>query len=221
MNKQPLIEAIGYDWTDKSLLEQALTLAAGSKRAAYERLEFLGDRVLSLVVAEMLYKHFPKEEEGALAKRHTKLVRAETAVQVAEQIGLEHYLNVAKSEKAAVESKPEVYLCDVLEAVIGALYLDGGFEVAKEFVVNRFYPLMVADKVPPQDAKSHLQEWAQGKGYELPVYEVVDVTGPEHAPVFTMTVKVADFEKVTATGSSKKKAEQNAANAFLQQYKVQ
>lgn len=219
-NHLPLIKTIGHTWENEALLEQALTLAYGSKKAPYERLEFLGDRVLGLVIAEMLYKHFPKENEGDLAKRHTKLVRAETAVLVAEEIGLEHYLNVAKSEEAVVNSKPEVYLCDVLEAVIGALYIDGGFDVAKDFVVKYFHSLMIKDKVPPQDSKSKLQEWAQGKGFEIPKYTVQKVIGPEHAPIFTIAVEVGNFEIVTAAGSSKKKAEQNAAKAFLMQHKV-
>jgi len=219
-NHSSLIQIIGHKWSDESLLERALTLASGSKKAAYERLEFLGDRVLGLVVAEMLYKHFPDEEEGALAKRHTKLVRAETAIQVAEKIGLERCLNVAKSEEAIVNSNPEVYLCDVLEAVIGALYLDAGFDVAKSFITKYFYPLMLSDKTPPQDAKSHLQEWAQAQGFALPEYEVIDITGPDHSPVFTMSVKVGNFKPVTATGSSKKKTEQNAAKAFLSEHKV-
>lgn len=218
MNKEryiPLIRLIGYEWKDLSLLERALTLASGSKKAAYERLEFLGDRVLGLVVAEMLYNHFPNEPEGDLAKRHTMLVRAESAIVVAEKIGLEHYLNVAKSEQAMVESNPEVYLCDVLEAVIGALYIDGGFEIARRFVTTQFYPLMLKDKTPPQDAKSHLQEWAQGNGFDIPLYEVISTAGPEHAPVFTMAVRVANLKPVCATGTSKKKAEQNAAATFL------
>ena len=219
-NHLSLIKTIGHDWKNEKLLEEALTLASGSKKAAYERLEFLGDRVLGLVIAEMLYKHFPAEEEGALARRHTQLVRAETAIIVAEKIGLEHYLNVSKSEEAMVNSNPEVYLCDVLEAIIGALYLDGGFNIAKDFVTEYFYPLMLSDKAPPQDAKSHLQEWAQGHGFALPEYEVLDMTGPDHAPVFTMAVKVGNFEAVTAVGTSKKKTEQNAAKAFLIQHGI-
>lgn len=216
-----LEEAIGHTFKDKDLIVSALTLASGSKRAAYERLEFLGDRVLGLVIAEMLYTNFPDEFEGDLAKRHTELVRAETAVKVATDIKLLPALYIAKSEECNIMANPKAYLCDCLEAVIGAIYLDGGFAKARDFVLSKFTSLMKQRKTPPQDSKSALQEWAQGKGLPLPLYKVESISGPEHSPLFVVSVQVEGFAKVISSGISKKKSEQQAAKAFLTEHGIE
>lgn len=214
-----LAEAIGYTFKDVNLLKDALTLAAGSKRPSYERLEFLGDRVLGLVIAEMLYKQFPNEQEGDLSKRLAYLAKAETALIVANEIGLLDVLIIAHSEEKAIKANPTPYLCDCVEALIGAIYLDGGLAPAKQFIVDKFTHLMKACEKPPLDAKTTLQEWAQTRGYGLPIYEVEEISGEDHARLFKISVKVGDFSKVIGQGTSKKNAEKNAANLFLQQVK--
>ncbi|MBR7158899.1 MAG: ribonuclease III [Alphaproteobacteria bacterium] len=212
---QLLCQELGHDFTDISLLNDALTLASGSHRAAYERLEFLGDRVLGLAVADMLYRTYKKEEEGSLARRHTSLVRTETVAKVAEITGIAKCIDVPKSEKANMARSPQSFLCDVCEAVLGALYLDAGYEKAFRFIKKHWEPLMAEEVTPPIDAKTVLQEWVQKQKLALPVYEVLQVTGPDHQPTFVIEVAVDGYAKITGKGSSKRHAEQDAAKKFL------
>jgi ribonuclease III len=215
---QSLSQLLAHDFTQDDLLTEALThpsaiVRRGMKRRHYERLEFLGDRVLGLVVADLLWRRFPTEAEGELTRRHAHLVRRETLAEVARAVGLGRFLIVSKSEDAAgVRDNPRV-LADVCEAVIAALYLDGGLGVAVRLVERWWEPRLAALGAPPRDPKTALQEWAQARGLPLPVYRTVPGEGPAHRRIFTVTVRVEGLPPATATGSSKRAAE-TAAAAF-------
>ncbi len=218
---QDLVLRLGHSFKTPLLLEQALThpsVVSGRtprKSTPYERLEFLGDRVLGLVVAQMLFDRFPLEPEGALARRHAALVRRETLARVAQQIDLPTALIMSRSEDDSGGRSNPGLLADACEAVIGALFADAGFAVAEAFVRRLWIPLMEENPAPPKDAKTALQEWAQGLGKKLPIYRVDGVDGPPHDPIFRMAVEIEGMEAVTASGSSKRAAEQAAALAML------
>jgi ribonuclease-3 len=211
--------ALGHRFADRTLLHLALTHAsAGANRLDdNQRLEFLGDRVLSLVVADMLYQRFPREEEGALARRHAALVRQEALTEVARRIALGRYLRVAGGEAEGKGRDGAGALADGCEAVIAALYLDGGLDAAREFVAAAWDALVAADHTPPRDAKTALQEWAQARGEPLPRYAIVGREGPDHEPLFTVTATVKDGRHATASGANKRAAEQAAAATLLGQ----
>jgi ribonuclease-3 len=212
--------ALGHRFGHPVLLDQALTHSSVKAQrrggGSYERLEFLGDRVLGLVIAEMLLKAYPDEAEGALARRHAELVRKETLASVAGEVDLAPHVRLPVIEERDARSNPNL-LADVCEAVIAALYLDGGFEVARAFVKRHWQPRMAAALAPPKDAKTALQEWAQGRGKKLPAYRLVKSEGPPHQPVFTVAVEVDGFTEITASGTSKRQAEAVAAASLLQQ----
>ncbi|MQX35327.1 ribonuclease III [Roseospira navarrensis] len=208
---------LGHQFRDRTLLEQALTHgSAGGGPRSYERLEFLGDRVVSLIVAHMLYERFPAEPEGALARRHTALVRSETLARVARDLGLPELMRLSRGEADLGGRDNPALLCDVCEAVLGALYLEGGYDATARFVCETWAPLMDENLAPPKDAKTALQEWAQGQGLPLPTYETVSSTGPAHAPTFTVAAKVEGHEPASADGSSKRQAEQRAAALLME-----
>lgn len=213
--------SLGHVFSDKSLLLDALThpslagVKGGRGVGTYERLEFLGDRVLGLIVAEMLYLTFPKEDEGALARRFAELVRRESIARISAAIGLGRHLRLAASEAGAGGRDNPALLADAGEAVIAALYLDGGLEAARRFVEPAWRPLMAEEISPPQDAKTALQEWAQGQGLALPAYTLLSTAGPAHEPRFEVEVRVERHGKATGSGRSKRTAEQAAAAAIL------
>jgi len=198
---------------NQELLKQALTLSHHGKSAPYERLEFLGDRVLGLIVSDMLYHTFGKEKEGELARRFTTLVREETLAQIAKGLGLGDMMITNEHELRHNRS----ILSDVCEAVLGAMYLDRGLETVRAFMEPIWTPLLHTDKKAPKDAKSTLQEWAQKNGHKLPVYTLIDKTGEEHAPLFIMQVEVVGLGQATGQGTNKKTAEQTAAQNLLKQ----
>lgn len=205
---------LGYHFKDRSLFELALTHSSASrKRQSYERLEFLGDRVLGFVVAEMMFNSFPNEKEGALAKRHSTLVKQGTLEKVAEQIELQDHIRYGKSGSALLPS-PSVK-ADVVEALIAALYLDGGFSVAESFIKHYWQGLISTMDKPPEDPKSSLQEWAQSKGLELPHYKVIGQTGPDHEPVFVVEVTISGYPPQQAESTSKQSAQKRAALLLL------
>lgn len=184
--------------------------------ASYERLEFLGDRVLGLVVADMLLHAFPREAEGALARRHAFLVSREVLAEVARDMNLGEFLLVSKGEAEGGGRENPGLLADVCEAVIGALYLDGGLKVARAFIEPRWRPLLAQDRKPPQDPKTALQEWAQARGLALPVYREVSRSGPPHDPMFKVAVDVEGTDSAYGEGRSKRLAEQEAARCILE-----
>lgn len=215
-----LEEALGHRFSAPALLEQALThrsavRARGKVSDGYERLEFLGDRVLGLLVADLLVRNFTSEQEGELTRRHTALVRRDTLARVARTIALGQHLKLSKGEAEAGSHDSPTVLADACEAVIAALYLDGGLEAARPFIERYWAPLMAEDPTPPRDAKTALQEWAQGEKLPLPLYKTISVEGPSHEPVFTVAVSVEGVEPVEARGRSKRAAEQAAAEMLL------
>jgi len=215
-----LAERLGHAFREPALLEQALThpSAGGSRAAAtadYERLEFLGDRVLGLIVADMLLDTFPNEPEGALARRHAFLVSREALAEVARNLNLGAFLKVAKSEADSGGRDNPTLLSDVCEAIIGAMYRDADLETARAFVAKHWTPLLHQNRAPPQDAKTALQEWAQARGLPLPSYAETARSGPPHDPRFTVAVTVQGHDACEGEGRSKRNAEQHAARRML------
>ena len=215
-----LEQTIGYRFADPALLREALTHSsaiAHGRRAqrSNERLEFLGDRVLGLAVADLLMGRFPRESEGALTKRHAGLVCRETLAEIALELDLGRFLVLGRSEEEAGGRARPATLANGLEALIGAVYLDGGLTPAERLIEQRWGPRLAAMLTPPRDAKTALQEWAQGRGLALPDYRVVEVGGPAHAPRFEVVVSVAELTSARAIAGSKRAAEQAAAEQLL------
>lgn len=192
------------------------TTPHGDVRGGYERLEFLGDRVLGLVIADLLWRRFEHEPEGDLTRRLTHLVRRDALARVAVMIGLDRHLVLSPAEAAAGAARNPGILADVLEAVIAAIYLDGGFAAAVAFIERFWEPLIGEMEAPPRDPKTTLQEWAQARALPLPDYQLVATSGPDHAPQFTVAVRVTGHEEASATASSKRAAETAAAAALLE-----
>jgi ribonuclease-3 len=216
---------LGYKFADPELLDRALTHSsaiAPAKRIAqsYQRLEFLGDRVLGLVVADMLCRRFPKGTEGDLSRSLNALVRKETCAMIARELDLGPELNLGESEARTGGAEKDAILGDAIEAVLGAVYMDGGLGPAFAIIERLFGEHAGQSGTDRADAKTTLQEWAQGRGLEPPAYVEVERRGPDHAPEFTIAVKLGDFEPLSATGPSKKLAEHKAAEAFLVREKV-
>jgi ribonuclease-3 len=224
-----LEQAIGYSFAGPEILEEALThpSALASERSrgrhtrkpaqrGYERLEFLGDRVLGLVTADLLWRRFESEPEGHLTRRLTHLVRRQALARVASSIGLGAHLQMSPAERAAGAAANTGILADVCEALIAAIYLDGGFEAASRFVGRFWQPLIDEMEGPPRDPKTSLQEWAQARALALPTYELVGTSGPDHALRFTVEAKVAGHDGAKATASSKRSAEAKAAELLLE-----
>ena len=219
-NHEKLQFRLGYRFADPDLLNRALTHSSAispSKRIehSYQRLEFLGDRVLGLVVADMLYRRYPKANEGELSRTLNTRVRKETCAIIARTLDLGKEMNLGESEARTGGSEKEAILGDVTEAVIGAIYCDGGLGKAYEFVERMFEEFLADGQANKADAKTTLQEWAQARGLEPPSYTLVERTGPDHAPEFTIAVALGNFEQLSATGPSKKIAEHKAAEMFL------
>ena len=211
-----LQEKIGYVFADAALLQQALTHASVQGQAPNERLEFVGDRVLGLVVAALLFKTFPDEAEGDMAKRHTGLVQQQALVDIAADIGLAPHIRLSGGERNAGGAQKDAIIADAMEALIGAVFMDGGYAAAEKLVTRLWTPHLHKQHLPPEDPKTRLQEWAQQRGLALPQYDVIDQQGPDHAPTFTVAVHVAGFPPAAGTAASKRAAEKAAATALLQ-----
>ncbi|HWD56836.1 MAG TPA: ribonuclease III [Stellaceae bacterium] len=223
---EDLASRLGHVFARPALLGEALTHpsavapARGKSRRRvvprhYERLEFLGDRVLGLVIADLLWHRFESEPEGPMTRRMADLVRRESVARVALDIGLDRHLVLSPSEAAAGAARNPSILADVCEAVIAAIYLDGGLPAASGFI-SRWWARLIDDMaVPPRDPKTRLQEWAQARGLGLPIYRLVTTEGPDHAPRFTVAASVAQSAESSATASSKRAAEAEAAAALL------
>jgi ribonuclease III len=211
---------IGYTFADPALLKQALThisALAGerSRTGSYQRLEFLGDRVLGLVVASMLYEAFPQAEEGEMSRRLAGLVRRETCAEVACEWTVGPAMTLGDSEASAGGRTKTAILADMCEGVIGGVFVDGGFEPAADVVRRAWTARMHQPSRPLQDPKTALQEFAQGLGRATPVYRETARTGPAHAPQFTLSVSVEGYGAASGSGTSKRNAEQAAAENFL------
>jgi len=212
---------LGHTFKDRDLLRQALTHASVSTVDSNERQEFLGDRVLGLVIAEQLHHRFPADPEGMMALKLNALVRSEACARAAEKIGLGEFLILANSEAVSGGRRKEAILAGACEAVIAALYLDGGFDVARDFILRNWEEQFAGLGRDMRDAKTALQEWAQAKkGGTAPVYKLLKREGPDHAPRFQVEVSVTGQPPVTGEGSSKREAEQAAARAMLDKLTV-
>jgi ribonuclease-3 len=213
----PLATVLGHRFGDPVLLEQAVThpSATSPARPDNQRLEFLGDRVLGLIVAEALLAAYPGEAEGTLAPRFNALVRRETLAEIAAEIGLGEFLRLGRSEATGGGRRKKAILADAMEAVIAALFLDGGMAAAQHFILARWQRRIEAQDEAPMDAKTRLQEWAQGRGMPPPIYAVTGREGPDHAPRFTVEARLESGETAAGQASAKKQAEQIAAAALL------
>ena len=210
---------LGHSFARPALLREAMTHRSATRPGARgsgsnERLEFIGDRVLGLLMAEWLIERFPHEQEGELGRRLALLVSQPVLAEVAEAIGLGEVLSVSPGEARAGVRRRATVLADALEAALGALYLDAGLDRARDFIRRAWDGAMTALAEPPKDAKTALQEWVQARSLGLPDYQVTARSGPPHAPVFEVTV-TAGASTATGTAGSKRAAEQLAAEALL------
>jgi ribonuclease-3 len=218
---------LGHDFARPELLAEALTHRSALDRQpdlrqafpnGNERLEFLGDRVLSLAMADLLLRRFPHEREGDLARRHASLVRTATLAELAGEIGLGAHIRLGDSE--AQDAVRPTILADALEAVLGAVFVDAGFAVAAACIERLWGTRLSAALAAPRDAKTSLQEWAQARRLPLPAYREVGREGPPHAPVFVVDVSIKGQEAARGRAGSKREAERLAAAALLERLGV-
>lgn len=212
-----LQEKLDYTFKNIEFLKVALTHSSTGAKENYERLEFLGDRVLGLSVAETLYKKFPNEPEGHLAKRLSALVQGTFLAQISREINLGSYITFSDAERASGGAENENILADVFESVIGAIYLDSNYQICLGLIERLWGDRFDILKKPPQHPKTKLQEWAQSKNLSLPNYEIIGQSGPDHAPLFDIRLSISGFDPVTVQGPSRQEAEKRAAEAFIKQ----
>jgi ribonuclease-3 len=219
---ETLQQEIGYRFADADLLRRALTHASANEAtgkdaglSTYQRLEFLGDRVLGLVIADMLVEEYPSAPEGELSRRLARLVSGETCARVGRELALDRYMivdgNVLKSGSKAATGLHG----DICESIIGALYRDGGLEAARGFIEAQWNDRVRSMTGPLRDAKTELQEWAHRREFPTPRYEEISRKGPDHAPTFQVDVVIEGIEGARASGGSKREAEHKAAEAVL------
>lgn len=212
---------LGHVFADKDLARRALTHSTAPIRSpldTYERLEFLGDHVLGLVISEMVYETFPSAAEGELSVRYSRLVRRETCAEIAEAWEVGRHIEMGAGEARSGGRKRPTILGDVGEALIGAVFLDAGYEAARALVRRHWSERMAADSLPVRDAKTTLQEWAAARDLATPVYTEVERSGPAHLPRFVMEVALPGYAPERGEASSKRAAEQAAARAFLDRW---
>ena len=207
-------EKLGHDPNDIRLFELALTHASAASDN-YERLEFLGDRVLGHVIARALYDRHPHEPEGYLSRRYNVLVARETCAEIGRELGVPELVRLGKQAREDGANQSENVVGDVVEALIGALLIDGGVDAAERFVARIWEPHLAEQRKAPKHPKSALQELAAAKDRKPPVYEVISRTGAHHQPRFTIRVSVPGLGEATAEGTSKQEAETDAAEALL------
>ncbi len=214
---EALSQKLGHTFQDQALLKRALTHASADAVTSNERLEFLGDRVLGLIVAEKLHALYPMDVEGALALKFNALARGAACARAATAAGLAEHVILANSEKSAGGRDKPAILSGVCEAVIAALYLDGGMVAARAFVERYWAQQFDELSHDMRDAKTRLQEWAQSRGKDsgAPVYSQTERAGPDHAPRFVVEAQVSGFDPVRGEGGSKRQAEQDAATKLL------
>jgi ribonuclease III len=212
-----LATILGHEFKRPELLERAVTHASAALETgeSYQRLEFLGDRVLGLVMVDLLMRRFPDEAEGPLAKRLGRLADRDSLASIARSLSLADWIRVGEDGQTASITASDSVMADVLEAVLGAIYRDGGLEAARTAIEPLWAPLVAEQDTPPIDSKTELQEWVQARSLPLPNYQVVERTGPDHVPVFTVEVTVSGLTAARASAGSKRVAEQDAARALL------
>ncbi len=213
------LEAIlGHTFRNRELLKRAITHRSVTRekdRHGYQRLEFLGDRILGAAVSTMVFRQFPDETEGELSLRFAKLVCNETLTEISLELGIDRFIVIGKGEELNGMRRSPSILADIMEALIGALYLDGGFAMAHVFVRTCWQDRLASGTGTGRDGKTRLQEWALERGLALPGYRTLEQTGPSHAPLITVEVCIEGFECVQAQGSSRRAAERQAAEMFL------
>jgi ribonuclease III len=209
-------ERLGHEPKNIRLFEVALTHASIGQES-YDRLEFLGDRVLGMVIARALYERYPTEPEGYLSRRFNDLVDRPTCAENGREIGIPALIRLGKQARSDGASQSENVIGDVVEALIGALFLDGGLDTAERFILDLWEPDLSNQRRAPHHPKSALQELAAARGVKPPLYEVVSKTGAHHAPRFTVRVSVRGLGEASAEGASKQEAETAAAAALLAQ----
>ena len=220
-DRTALEAGVGYKFADKTLLERALThisaISGGpqSRGNSYQRLEFLGDHVLGLVISDMLFRAYPKANEGELSRRLADLVRMETCADIARAMDLGPAMKLGNSESHAGGRRRATILADVCEALIGAVFIDGGYAPAAALIERFWQERMLKPARPLRDPKTILQEWAQARGLPTPAYRELARTGPQHDPEFRVAVMLPDRQPAEGLGSSKRAAEQAAAAALL------
>ena len=214
-NSSFLEKKIKLKFKDQKILIKSLTHKSFDSRDNNEKIEFLGDRVLGLVIAKKLLEIYPEEKEGILDKKFASLVNKKRCLEIAKNIDLEKYILVfnPKNKKIKIEDK---VIADSLEALIGAIYLDQGFNVTEKFILNQWSEHILASVVTQIDAKTKLQEYSLKIFKNLPIYKLISNTGPRHKPLFKVAVKIKNTKFFTGSGASKKDAEQNAANLCLE-----
>lgn len=214
-------EKLGYSFQNREWLQRALTHSSSMDDTNYERLEFLGDRVLGLVMAHALFEQFPNENEGGMARRHSALVQGRTIALIGQQNGIGEFIIMSVAERASGGGSKENIVADVMEALFGAIYLDGGLDAARAVILRLWGDNIETLTDAPMDPKTELQEWVQARGWPLPSYDIVDKTGPDHAPEFVIEVRVEGQAPVTASGPSRRQAEKTAARTMLRHLKGQ
>jgi ribonuclease-3 len=211
-----LKKALGHDPEDLGMFERALTHSSVGKDS-YERLEFLGDRVIGLVMARWLYERFPGEPEGKLSRRYNELVARQTCAEIGRELGLPAWIKLGKQAREDGANQSDNVVGDVVESLVGALLIDGGLEKAEALVRRAWSPHVESQGRAPKHPKSALQELAAARNWAAPEYEIAHKSGAHHAPRFTVRVAIRNIGEATAEGSSKQEAETAAASALLEQ----
>ena len=218
-NIQQLEKKIGIQFKEQNLLLKSLTHKSFDPKNNNEKLEFLGDRVLGLVISKKLLEIYPNEREGILDKKFASLVNKKTCLKISKDIGLENYVLTLNSSKSNNNIEDKV-LSDCCESLIGAIYLDKGFNVVEKFILNLWKDLIKDSVITQVDAKTKLQEYSLKKFKKLPIYRLLSNTGPRHKPIIKVSVKIHNSKNFIAEGKSKKIAEQNAAILCLDNLKI-
>lgn len=216
-----LEKKLAYTFKNKLLLKEALAHNSSLKKGFknYERLEFIGDRVLNFVLSDYLFDYYSLACEGELSKRLSVIISRPTVLKVALSLNLSQAICVSQGEKMAGTPKNETIQADVMEAILGAVYKDSSFSQVRQVILYLWGPFLKDQMDVPQDSKSYLQEWSQRLPNKvLPCYTVTEIHGMDHEPIFTVTLTLEGFEAIVATGSSKKKAQQEAAKVFKECY---
>lgn len=214
-------EIFGYKFQDAALLQNALTHPSVRSKVNYEKLEFLGDRILGAVIAEYLYKTYPAENEGDLAKRQTAFINGEILADIAREYKLNDRIILGSGERKIGGMDKSSNLEDCLEAIIGAVYLDGGGKASKDMILAMWARRFKDQSKPPESPKSRLQEILQEKGLDLPEYEMLSQAGPDHSPIFTMRLAIPGYPEVRLDGKSKKLTERKLAIEMLKNIEEQ
>ena len=215
INSIYLEKKLGFKFSDQKILVQSLTHKSYDSKNNNEKIEFLGDRVLGLVIAKKLLEIYPEEKEGVLDKKSASLVNKKKCLEVAKDIGLQKYILVfnPKNKKIIIEDK---VISDCLESLIGAIYLDKGISIVEKFILNFWSKHILASAVTQIDDKTKLQEYSLKNFKTLPIYKLISNTGPRHKPLFKVAVKLTNTKFFPSEGKSKKEAEQNAAKLCME-----